>query len=46
MKDELNVLTTNNSWILTTLPLGNSIIGCRWIYKIKYHSDATTHETT
>lgn len=26
---------------LTSLPLGKVAIGCKWIYKIKYHADGT-----
>jgi len=41
MKDELDALTTNNIWIMTSLPLGKTFIGCHWIYKIKRRFDGT-----
>ena len=39
MKEELNALSKNYTWDLVTLPLGKSVVGCKWIYKIKTHSD-------
>jgi len=41
MQDELQALVANNTWQLTPLPLGKKTIGCKWVYKIKYHSDGT-----
>lgn len=39
MKMELQALEANNTWELTTLPPGKKPIGCKWVYKIKRHSD-------
>ena len=41
MKEELDALTKNHTWDLVTLSPGQSIIGCKWIYKIKTHSDGS-----
>ena len=41
MKEELDTLTKNHTWDLVTLPLGQSVVGCKWIYKIKTHSDGS-----
>jgi len=41
MQSELAALEANNTWSLTSLPPGKTPIGCRWIYKIKRHSDGT-----
>jgi hypothetical protein len=41
MQFELAALEANNTWSLTSLPPGKTPIGCRWIYKIKRHSDGT-----
>ncbi|WVZ16296.1 hypothetical protein V8G54_009278 [Vigna mungo] len=41
MKAELNALQTNHTWTLTTLPSNKRVIGCRWIYKIKYHANGS-----
>jgi hypothetical protein len=41
MQAELQALETNNTWILTSLPLGKQAIGCKWVYKVKLQSDGT-----
>ena len=41
MKEELDALTKNHTWDLVTLPLGQSVVGCKWIYKIKTRSDGS-----
>jgi len=39
MQEEIAALTTNKTWILTSLPPGVQPIGCKWIFKIKYNAD-------
>ena len=41
MKEELDALTKNHTWDLVTLPPKQSVVGCKWIYKIKTHSDGS-----
>ncbi|RVX05650.1 Retrovirus-related Pol polyprotein from transposon TNT 1-94 [Vitis vinifera] len=41
MKEELDALTKNHTWDLVTLPPGQSVVGCKWIYKIKTRSDGS-----
>ena len=41
IKAGLQALKDNNTWILTPLPLSKKPIGCRWVYKIKHHSDGS-----
>lgn len=39
MNKELDALVANRTWILVPLPPGKKPIGCRWVYKIKYHEN-------
>lgn len=39
MNKELTALESNNTWILVPLPAGKQTIGCRWVFKIKYHAN-------
>ena len=39
MKEELDALTKNHTQDLVTLFPGQSVVGCKWIYKIKTCSD-------
>ena len=41
MKEELDALSKNHTWDLVTLPRRKSMVGCKWIYKIKTHSDVS-----
>lgn len=41
MANEIQALESNNIWIVCPLPEGKSTIGCKWVYKIKCHSDGT-----
>jgi hypothetical protein len=41
MKEELDALHKNHIWDLVDLPRGKSIVGCKWVYKIKTCSDGT-----
>ena len=41
MKEKFDALTKNHTWDLVTLSLGQSVVGCKWIYKIKTRSDGS-----
>ena len=41
MKEEFDALSKNHTWDLVTLPLRKSVVDCKWIYKIKTHSDGS-----
>lgn len=41
MQAELDALMHNDTWTLVPLPTGHKPIGCKWVYKIKYHSDGS-----
>ena len=39
VEEEVRALENNNTWVLTTLPLGKNQVGCKWIFTIKYKAD-------
>ena len=41
MNEELDALHKNNTWDMVDLPLGQSVVGCRWVYKIKTKADGS-----
>ena len=41
MKEELDALTKDHTWDLVTFPSGQSVVGCKQIYKIKTRSDGS-----
>jgi len=41
MATELHALAKNNTWSVVTLPHGKVPIGCKWVYKIKYHANGS-----
>lgn len=41
MATELDDLERNNTWMVTPLPLEKTMIGCKWIFKIKHNQDGS-----
>ena len=41
MDDKMSALDQNQTWKLTSLPDGKKIVGCKWVYTIKYHLDGS-----
>jgi hypothetical protein len=41
MKEELDALHKNQTWDLVDLHQRKSVVGCKWVYKIKTCSDGT-----
>ena len=41
MSEEINALLTNSTQILIPKPYNANIVGSKWIYKIKRHSDGS-----
>lgn len=41
MQTELNALESNNTWQIVDLPPNKRVVGCKWLYKVKYKADGT-----
>jgi Reverse transcriptase (RNA-dependent DNA polymerase) len=41
IKEELKATEQNKTWVIVKLPNGKKLVGCKWVYKIKYKSDGT-----
>ena len=41
MQDEIHALHTQGTWSLIPLPEKRNLVGCKWIFKIKHHSDGS-----
>ena len=41
MAAEIVALEVNNTWTLTPLPAHKNLIGCKWVYIIKYKFDGS-----
>nr|KYP64997.1 Retrovirus-related Pol polyprotein from transposon TNT 1-94 [Cajanus cajan] len=41
IRAELDALDKQKTWILTDLPSKKRVVGCRWVFKVKYHADGS-----
>ena len=41
MTEELDALSRTRTWDLVDLPLDKSVVGCKWVFKIKTRSDGS-----
>ena len=41
MQEELNALETSRTWEPVDRPSDKALVGCKWVYKIKTHSDGS-----
>ncbi|XP_031122620.1 uncharacterized protein LOC116025522 [Ipomoea triloba] len=41
MEAEIHALEHNKTWSLTHLPPSKAVIGCKWVYRIKYNADGS-----
>lgn len=41
MNDELNAMEINHTWSIESLPPGKNVVGCKWIYTLKFNPDGS-----
>ena len=41
MKEEMDSLAKNNTWDVVELPEGRSVVGCKWVFKLKRKVDGS-----
>ena len=41
IQDEMDSIMSNHTWELVDLPKGSRPIGCKWVFRKKYHSNGT-----
>jgi hypothetical protein len=39
VKTEMETIETNKTWVLTDLLLNHKLIGCQWLFKVKYDAN-------
>lgn len=44
MDTEIQALTANKTWTLTTLPPNRRAIGCKWVYRVKHNADGSLNK--
>ena len=41
MELEIKALRHNGTWKLVPLPPNKKIVGCKWVYTVKFHADGS-----
>ena len=39
--EELNALEKNGTWNLVNLPKGQKLVGCKWVFTVKFNADGS-----
>ena len=39
--DEMDLILSNNTWVLVDLPVGSKPIGCKWVFRRKYNTNGS-----
>ncbi|KAA0059989.1 Cysteine-rich RLK (RECEPTOR-like protein kinase) 8 [Cucumis melo var. makuwa] len=40
-KEEMKAIEKNRTWVICALPKGHKIVGCKWVFSLKYKADGT-----
>ena len=43
MDEKMHALAENETWDLVDAPKSVKLIGCRWMYKVRYNTDGSEH---
>ena len=41
INDEMDLILSNNTWVLVDLPVGSKPIGCKWVFRRKYNTNGS-----
>lgn len=41
MDSEIQAMLHNKTWVLTDLPVSKKVVGCKWVYTIKFKADGS-----
>lgn len=41
MDSEIQAMLHNNAWVLTDLPVDKKVVGCKWVYTLKFKADGS-----
>ena len=39
--EEIKALEKNRTWEICVMPKGHKIVGCKWVFSLKYKADGT-----
>lgn len=41
MDKEIRALEENQTWVVSNLPSDKTVVDCKWVYKVQYHSNGS-----
>ena len=43
MDEEMDTLVSRKTWDLVSTPKGEVVVGCHWVYTLKYHPNGSVN---